>query len=65
MLATMTLSTQYHWLLIWIGSTIGMLISIVLAVVAGRTLLQVLPIRTVHIISAILFAAVGVWMLVG
>ena len=42
-----------------------MLISIVLAVFAGRTLLQVLPIRTVHIVSAALFAAVGVWMLIG
>ncbi len=65
MLATMTLSTQYHWVLIWIGSTLGMLVSIVLAVLAGRTLLQVLPIRAVHIVSAMLFAAVGVWMLVG
>ncbi len=65
MLATITLSTQYDWWQIWIGSTIGMLVSISLAVLAGRTLLQVLPIRTVHIISAALFAAVGVWMLVG
>jgi len=65
MLATMTLSTQYHWTLIWIGSTIGMLASIVLAVLVGRTLLQVLPIRVVHIVSAALFAAVGVWLLVG
>ena len=65
MLATMTLSTQYHWVLIWIGSTIGMLISIVLAVLAGRTLLQVLPIRVVHLVSAGLFAAVGAWMLLG
>lgn len=65
MLATMTLSTQYHWLLIWIGSTIGMLISIVLAVWTGRALLQVIPVRTVHIVSAGLFAAVGTWMLIG
>lgn len=64
MLATMTLSTQYHWAWIWIGSTIGMLISIVLAVIVGRALLQMLPIRVVHIVSALLFAAVGVWMLV-
>ncbi|MEJ7633298.1 TMEM165/GDT1 family protein [Aeromicrobium sp.] len=64
MLATLTLSTQHHWALIWIGSTIGMLISIVLAVFVGRALLQVLPIRVVHLISALLFAAVGIWMLV-
>jgi putative Ca2+/H+ antiporter (TMEM165/GDT1 family) len=65
MLATMTLSTQYHWSLIWIGSTIGMLVSIVLAVYVGRALLQVLPIKAVHIVSALLFAGVGIWMLVG
>jgi putative Ca2+/H+ antiporter (TMEM165/GDT1 family) len=65
MLATMTLSTQYHWSLIWIGSTLGMLASIVLAVLAGRTLLQVLPVRVVHMASAVLFAGIGVWMLFG
>jgi putative Ca2+/H+ antiporter (TMEM165/GDT1 family) len=65
MLATMALSTQYHWSLIWIGSTIGMLISIVLAVLVGRTLFHRLPTKAVHLISALLFAGVGIWMLVG
>ena len=65
MLATMTLATQYHWLLVWIGSTIGMLVSIVLAVVVGRTLLTVVPLRLVHLLSAALFAIVGVLLLVG
>ena len=65
MLATLTLSTQYHWALIWIGSTVGMLVSIVLAVFTGKALLRVLPIKAVHLISALLFAAVGAWMLLG
>ena len=65
MLATMTLATQYHWLLVWIGSTIGMLVSIVLAVLVGRTLLTVVPLRLVHLLSAALFAIVGVLLLVG
>jgi len=65
MLATLTLSTQYHWALIWIGSTIGMLVSIVLAVFTGKALLRVLPITVVHLVSALLFAAVGAWMLLG
>lgn len=65
MLATMTLSTQHHWMLIWFGSTVGMLISIVLAVFVGRALLQVLPIKAVHVVSALLFAGVGIWMLAG
>ena len=65
MLATMTLATQYHWLLVWIGSTIGMLVSIVMAVLVGRTLLKVVPLRFVHLLSAALFAVVGVLLLVG
>ena len=65
MLATMTLATQYHWLLVWIGSTLGMLVSIVLAVVVGRTLLTIVPLRLVHLLSAALFAIVGVLLLVG
>jgi putative Ca2+/H+ antiporter (TMEM165/GDT1 family) len=65
MLATMTLATQYHWLLVWIGSTLGMLVSIVLAVLVGRTLLTVVPRRLIHLLSAALFAIVGVLLLVG
>ena len=65
MLTVMTLATQYHWLLVWIGGTVGMLVSIVLAVVVGRALLKVMPLRLVHLLSAALFAAVGVWLLVG
>ena len=65
MLAAMTLATQYHWLLVWIGSTIGMLVSIVMAVLVGRSLLKVVPLRFVHLLSAALFAVVGVLLLVG
>jgi putative Ca2+/H+ antiporter (TMEM165/GDT1 family) len=42
-----------------------MFVSIVLAVLVGRALLTVLERRVVHLISAALFAAVGVWLLVG
>jgi putative Ca2+/H+ antiporter (TMEM165/GDT1 family) len=65
MLATIALATQYHWVLVWIGSALGMFVSIVLAVLVGRALLTVLERRVVHLISAALFAAVGVWLLVG
>jgi putative Ca2+/H+ antiporter (TMEM165/GDT1 family) len=65
MLATMTLATQHSWVLVWIGSTIGMIASVVLAVVVGRTLLKVVPMRFVHLLSATLFAVVGVLLLVG
>jgi putative Ca2+/H+ antiporter (TMEM165/GDT1 family) len=42
-----------------------MLVSIVLAVLVGRTLLTVVPLRLVHLVSAALFAIVGVLLLVG
>lgn len=65
MLATMSLSTQYHWVWIWIGSSIGMIASICLAVVAGRTIMRVVPPKVVHIVAAVLFAVLGIWLLVG
>ena len=65
MLTTMTLATQYHWILVWIGSTAAMLLSISLAVLVGRTLFTVVPPRVVHLVSAALFAIVGVLLLIG
>jgi putative Ca2+/H+ antiporter (TMEM165/GDT1 family) len=65
MFTTMTLATQYHWALVWVGSTVGMLVSIVLAVLVGSALLSFVPRRVVHLVSAALFAAVGVLLLVG
>lgn len=65
MVTTMTLSTQYHWALVWVGSLIAMLASIVMAVLIGRVLLRVVPLRLVHLLSAALFAAVGVLLVVG
>ena len=63
MFATMTLATQYPWYWVWIGSTLGMLASLVLAVAVGKQLLRVLPLKVVHIFAAVLFAALGIWML--
>ncbi|MBC9225551.1 UPF0016 domain-containing protein [Aeromicrobium sp. 636] len=65
MFATMTLATQYSWVWVWVGSTLGMLVSITLAVVLGKQILKVLPVRAVHAVAALLFAALGIWMLVG
>ena len=65
MFATMTLATQYPWYWVWIGSTAGMVVSIALAVLLGKQILKVLPVRAVHAVAALLFAALGIWMLVG
>lgn len=65
MFTTMTLSTQYPWYWIWLGSTVGMVVSIVLAVFVGKQVLRVVPVRWVHAVAAILFAALGGAILVG
>ena len=65
MLTTMALSTQYEWYWIWVGSTLGMMASIVLAVWVGKTLLKYIPIRVVHVVAGLLFAMLGVLMLFG
>ncbi|MET0766620.1 MAG: TMEM165/GDT1 family protein, partial [Aeromicrobium sp.] len=65
MFATMTLATQYSWVWVWIGSTVGMVVSIILAVLLGKQILKVLPVRAVHAVAAVLFAALGIWLLLG
>lgn len=64
MLTTAALSTQYAWYWVWIGSTIGMLINIALAVWLGRALLKIVPIRFVHVFAAVAFAVLGILILV-
>ncbi len=65
MITTMTLATQYPWVWVWIGGSVGMLLSIALAVVLGKQILKVVPVRAVHVIAAVLFAALGLWLLWG
>lgn len=65
MFATMTLATQYPWFWVWIGSTAGMVVSIALAVLLGKQILKILPVRAVHAVAAVLFAALGSWLLLG
>ncbi|MBF0139369.1 MAG: TMEM165/GDT1 family protein [Magnetococcales bacterium] len=40
---------------VWIGATLGEGLSVILAVIAGRTLLQKIPITTVHKASGVFF----------
>lgn len=65
MFTTMTLSTQYAWYWIWLGSTVGMLVSIALAVFVGKQVMRIVPVRWVHAAAALLFAALGVAILLG
>ncbi|GAB3496212.1 TMEM165/GDT1 family protein [Nocardiopsis coralliicola] len=64
MLATITVGTQYHWLPIWIGSTVGMVAADALAIAVGALLGKRLPERAVQIGAAVLFFLVGAVMTV-
>jgi Ca2+/H+ antiporter, TMEM165/GDT1 family len=64
MLATITLSTTYSPLGVWIGSTLGMVAADALAIVVGRMLGTRLPERAVRIGAAVLFVIFGVALLV-
>lgn len=45
------------------GTTLGMMIANVPAVLLGNALIQRVPLRTVRIVAALLFLAIGIWML--
>ncbi|WP_440900125.1 TMEM165/GDT1 family protein [Actinosynnema sp.] len=64
MLATITLATQNGLLGTWLGATAGLVTSGVLAIAVGSALGRRLPERTLAVGAAVLFFAVGVWLLV-
>ncbi|AYY14829.1 TMEM165/GDT1 family protein [Actinobacteria bacterium YIM 96077] len=63
MLATITLAAQYHWVGVWIGSTVGLVTVSALAIVVGRMLGQRLPEHIVRYGAAALFVLVGLVLL--
>ncbi|WP_160049965.1 TMEM165/GDT1 family protein [Nocardiopsis sp. FR4] len=64
MLATITVGTQYHWLPVWIGSTVGMVAADAIAIALGALLGKKLPERAIQIGAAVLFFVAGAVMLV-
>lgn len=62
--ATVVLAAQYSplWLVV-VGTTLGMLIANVPVVLLGSKLADRLPLRTARIAAALLFAAMGLWIL--
>lgn len=59
MLSTITLATNNPFLPVWIGSTIGMVISDGLAIVAGKMLGKRLPEKTIQVGAAVIFFLFG------
>jgi putative Ca2+/H+ antiporter (TMEM165/GDT1 family) len=64
-IATIALGAQFHSVaMVAAGTTIGMMIANVPAVLAGEALIARIPMRAVHIGAALLFLALGLWMLI-
>jgi Ca2+/H+ antiporter, TMEM165/GDT1 family len=64
-LATVALGAQYHDVaLVAAGTTLGMMIANVPAVLLGNALVRRVSLKAVRIAAAALFVAVGAWMLV-
>ena len=64
-IATVVLAAQYHplWQVV-AGTTIGMLLANVPVVWLGSRFATKLPLRAARVAAAVLFAALGVWILV-
>ena len=64
--ATVALAAQYHSVLVVVaGTTFGMMIANVPAVLLGDRIAERLPVRVVHSIAAAIFAVLGVATLLG
>jgi len=63
--ATVALAAQFHSI-VWvvIGTTVGMMLANVPVVFAGDALIRRVPLKVVRIVTALSFAALGVYVLV-
>ncbi len=61
MLGTVSLATTNPFLPVWIGSTVGMVISDALAIVVGKMLGKNLPEKTIKIAAGFIFFVFGAW----
>jgi putative Ca2+/H+ antiporter (TMEM165/GDT1 family) len=64
MLSTVTLASQYSPLQVWLGSTVGMVLSDALAIWVGQIMGKRLPERAVKMGAAAIFLAFGLFSLV-
>ncbi len=65
-IATVMLAAQYNaWAWVVAGTTLGMMLANAPVVWLGDAITQRVPIRLVHIVSAVIFAALGIVALTG
>jgi putative Ca2+/H+ antiporter (TMEM165/GDT1 family) len=64
-IATVMLAAQYGvWLAVVLGTTLGMMIANVPVVWFGERITRRVPLKLVHVVSAAIFAGLGLWALV-
>jgi Ca2+/H+ antiporter, TMEM165/GDT1 family len=64
-IATVMLAARYHmWFAVVTGTTLGMMVANVPVVWFGERITRRVPIKVVHIVSAVIFAGLGVTALV-
>ena len=64
--ATIALAAQYHaFLPVVAGTTLGMMVANVPAVVLGDRIANRIPVRFVHAVAAVIFAVLGIATLAG
>lgn len=61
MLSTISLATTNAFIPVWLGSTVGMVLSDGLAVIVGRMLGKNLPEKAIRIGASVVFFAFGAW----
>jgi Ca2+/H+ antiporter, TMEM165/GDT1 family len=61
MLSTISLATNHPFIPVWLGSTVGMVVSDGLAVIVGRMLGKNLPEKAISIGASIIFFLFGGW----
>jgi putative Ca2+/H+ antiporter (TMEM165/GDT1 family) len=63
--ATVALAARFHSVLeVMIGTTLGMMLANVPAVFLGHQLIKRVPMRAVRVVAALLFLAIGLWLLI-
>ena len=63
-IATSLLAAKYHEIaFVTVGTTLGMMLANVPAVFLGEAATRVLPLKYVRMIAALIFAVIGIWVL--
>ena len=64
-IATSLLAAQFHDItMVTIGTTAGMMLANVPAVLLGEVVTKIIPLKYVRVTAALIFAAVGLWVVV-